>query len=119
VFLVAARLQRLLRPAVLAEVEIEAGKPHDPAVGIAVGAAAALDPGHASVGPHDSKRALPRILRCRRLDLVEQREDARTVVLVHARYPRVRGCGFVGREAVQRPESFVPVSLIGRGDPRP
>ena len=53
------------------------------------------------------------------MDLVEQREHARTVVFVDARYPRVRCCGLVRREAVQRTESFVPVGLIGRGDPRP
>ena len=119
VFLVAPRLPRLLRPLVLVEVEIEPGEPRDVAVGVTVGASPALDPRHRSVGPHDPERVLPRILRFRRQDLVEQGEHPRTVVVVHARHPRVGRRGFVGREPVERTESFVPVDLIGRGNPRP
>ena len=119
VFLVATRLESILSPAAFGDVHVEPGEPRDSAVGVAVGSAPALDPCHCSVGPHDPERVLPRILGCRRQDLVQQCERARTVVVVHARHPRVRCRGIVGRKTVQRAESLVPVDLIGRGDPGP
>ena len=76
VFLVATRLESILSPAALGDVQVEPSEPRDSAVGVAVGSAPALDPCHCSVGPHDPERVLPRILGCRRQDLVEQCERA-------------------------------------------
>ena len=70
------------------------------AVGVAVGASQALHPRHRPVGPHEAKRVVPRILRCRRQDLLEQPEHLRAILLVHARQPRLERRRLVGREAV-------------------
>ena len=120
VFLVAARLASILGPAALGDVEVESGEPRDSAVGVAVGSAPALD-------PCDSLRRAARSGTCAPTNPWWPTSGPRRAA--RARRGRSSSCtrgihasgvaGSSGAKPYSVAESFVPVDLIGRGDPCP
>ena len=117
--LVTARLERLLGPPALGDVEIEPGEPRDLAVGSAVGASQTLYPRHVPVGQHDAKRVVPRILPVvRRISSRRPSTCGRSSSCtrdIHASKRR----RFFGGEAVSRTKAIIPIDVIGAGVPRP
>ena len=78
VFLVATRLESILSPAALGDVQFESSEPRDSAVGVAIGSAQALHPcALFRPGRTITVRVLPRILGLSTSDLVQQCERSR------------------------------------------
>ena len=88
VFLVATRLEGILSPAALGDVEFEPREPRDLAGRVAIGSSQTLDPSHGSVGAQDTVGVIPRILRLQ--NLFERAAHPRTVVGMHTREPRLK-----------------------------
>ncbi len=66
-FLVAPRLESLLIPAALGDVQFESSEPRDLASSVAIGSAQALHPLHASIKAQDTVCVIPRIFRLQNL----------------------------------------------------
>jgi len=85
VFLVAARLQSLLRAPALSHVQFKTGEPRHLAGRIAIGATQALYPQHGSVSAYEPVGVIPGILAAR--NLFERRMHPGPIVGVDPREP--------------------------------
>ena len=117
VFLVAARLEGILSPAALGDVQLESGEPRDVAGRVAFGASQTLHPSHGAIGEHDAVGVIPPVLRLQ--NLFECAAHPRTVFDVHAREPRLEHWRFFRREAELCAEGVIPVGVIRAEVPCP
>src|SRR5215831_1838871 len=88
-------------------------------ISIAVGLAPAFYPRYSPVGTHDAERIVPAVPRWGAKDFVQDAKQAGSVLFVDTARPRVNGCRFFRREAVQLAKAIIPIYTTGTGIPRP
>ena len=117
VFLVPTRLESLLSPAALGDVQFESREPRDVTSRVAFGSSQTLHPEHGSIGTYETVCVIPRISPLHQF--VECAKHPRAVVDVDTREPRVEQRGFLRSEPESCAEDVIPIGVIGSGIPRP
>src|SRR6185503_11589372 len=118
-FLVAARLQRLLRAAAFGDVETDAGDPRQPPFCIAFGSTEPMHPADGAVRAHDPERLVPVVVVRTTGNAAQVVEDPLTVVLVQRGGPCVQASRTSRDQAVMCMNPLIPIEAIGLGIPVP